>query len=169
MGKLSQMVLNEKMRRVASREPAGDIAYTKLGRNLRNAIKPKKVKTEEEKALAKQRRLDNKNEKQKKQEELDRLRKEDIARKKTESDDAAAKLKQDALDRQAEIDKVKAETEASAKEAEEYRKITTSNQKRDDKYADSMSKVDHVSGIKVEKEEPRSSGLIDTAVKSLRF
>lgn len=188
MGKLSNIILNENIR-TTGLGPVGDQTGVILGNKV---YKVRKAKTEadmERIKLANERRNATKLERKKQEEELNQLR----AEKKVREEEAKAKALElrERLDKEIEIEKLKAEQKAidqkeriekdeANKKAQEikdaadkaaYKDIVDQNEKRDQEYNDNKLKEKDFEKIPEEekKETPRSSGILSTAARSLRF
>lgn len=196
MSKLSEMILNEMSydrRRTSSSStrPSRHIKNLNLGEKIlvqsgHNIHLPKETAkpalTAEElkkKKEASEKRALNRQVKKEKEEELVRLRAEKEARenlaKEAEQKAKENELKEKELElkeqeKQAELKRKQEEAEAIEKE--QYKEIVEKNKEREKNYTQSVSKIKDFEKIpeKEEKEEkPRSSGLLSTAARSLRF
>jgi hypothetical protein len=194
MAKLSEMILNENRRRtigiVGSGRPSRHIKNLNLGEKIlvqsgHSIYTPKQNKTEptveelKKKKDATEKRAATIKAKKEQEEELIKLRTEKETREKiaqeAEQKAKEAELKQKELElkekeRKAEL-KIKRD-EAKAKEKEAYDEIVQMNKDREQKYVDATQKIKGFEKIpkqEEKKEKPRSSGLLSTATRSLRF
>jgi hypothetical protein len=190
MAKLSEMILNKVVinemqypRRTSGYGRTknlnlGTKMFVQSGRGIyrtKQGTKPVSASTEEElekkridaekRAAAKKAREDEKN-------ELIRLRAEKEAK---ENLDKEAELKQKELDlkqKEKEEELKRKQDEAAARNKELYDKMISQNEKRQEKYSQDVAKVKSFETIQKQeekKEKPRSSGLLSTATRSLRF
>ena len=155
MGKLSELILNEA-------KFLG--TYDKKKNTFEGSTipsRPRKVLTPEEKA-----------DKANKKEELENSNRKKIATAiadaTAEANAKAEKIKDEAAKAAKAAEDAEAAKAAAAEEAE-YKDIIASNQKRDADYTQDKLKDKEHEKIKQETPKPRSSGLINTAVRSLRF
>lgn len=146
----------EKREKNRMEKQAKDEEYTRLKIE-------KEFRDKENEAKAKELR-----ERMEKEAELEKLRAEEkLIKDKEAADEEAKRL---AIEKAEEADRIREKAEAEAKEKVEYKSIVDQNKKREDEYTANKLKTKEFEKVNVkEKEQPRSSGLINTAVRSLKF
>lgn len=168
MGKLSELILNENIRRSARQRSgkAGNVIATKLGRHLYGGGLYPEIKNTKEKKIPDpikvaetvQKRKDTIAKKLADGEELIKLRTENELIKKQ-----ADELKQQNIKDEQEKAKIESENNDNYEKAIEY------NTKRENEYNANKLAVKKHEKIQTKEEKPRSSGLIDTTVRSLGY